>query len=103
VILGEVIGSVVATVKLEELKGTKFLIVQLLNKRRQPIGRPLVAADVVDAGPGDLVFMVRAREASMALPVLGTCVDLAIVGVIDTLDIIDGVDFELPFGHSAFT
>ncbi|MEP7358562.1 MAG: hypothetical protein ABI847_15040, partial [Anaerolineales bacterium] len=44
--------------------------------------------DVVDAGPRDLVVMVRAREASLALPgVKFVPVDLACVGVVDELEV----------------
>ena len=46
----------------------------------------LVAADVVDAGLGDLCVMVRSREASLALPdEKFVPVDLALVGIVDEL------------------
>jgi ethanolamine utilization protein EutN len=102
--LGKVIGNVVATLKYEGMEGSKLLVVQPVNKHRQPVGRPQVAVDVVDAGVGDLVFMVRAREAAIALAVKELPpVDLAIVGVIDTLDIGEEADFELNFGYTVFT
>src|SRR3990172_5306000 len=67
-LLGRILGNAVCTLKYPGLEGVKLLTVQPLNKRLQPVGRVQVAADVVDAGPGDLVVMVRAREASLALP-----------------------------------
>ena len=100
-ILGKVVGEVVATIKDEALKGHKLLITQLLNQRREPIGRPQVAVEVVDAGVGDFVFLVRARDASFAIVPNGP-VDLAIVGVIDHIDTIDPGSLELPFGNNAF-
>lgn len=101
-ILGRVVGNVVATVKDEHLVGEKLLLVQLLNKARQPIGRPAAAIDVVDAGQGDFVFLVRMREASLAtFPVVGP-VDLAIVGIVETVDLLENVELELPFGDSRF-
>ena len=51
--LGRVTGTVVATEKVQGLAGVKFLIVQPLDKRQNPAGAPLVAADAVHmAGPG---------------------------------------------------
>ncbi len=101
-ILGQVVGTVVATIKDEQLVGEKLLLVQLMNKRREPIGRPVAAIDTVDAGPGDWVFCVRAREAALATyPVVGP-VDLAIVGIVESLSTLDKVDLELPFGDSRY-
>lgn len=102
-ILGQVVGTVVATIKDEQLSGEKLLLVQLMNSKRENMGRPQVAIEVVHAGQGDFVFLVRAREAAMATyPVQGP-VDLAIIGIVDTADSIENVDLELPFGESFFT
>ncbi len=101
-ILGQVAGEVVATIKDESMQGRKLLITQLLTPKREPIGRPQVAIEVVDAGIGDFVFCVRARDASFAV-VPNVPADLAIVGVIDHWDTIDDVDLELPFGESFYT
>ncbi len=101
-ILGQVVGQVIASIKDETLQGRKLLITQLLTPKRDPIGRPQVAIEVVDAGIGDFVFCVRAREGSLAtFPVVGP-VDLAIVGVIDHIDTIDARNLEMPFGYSTW-
>jgi ethanolamine utilization protein EutN len=82
--LGKVIGTVVATEKVAGLEGVKFLIVQQLDKRQQPQGVPVVAADAVHmAGPGELVYVVASREAAEAMPVRFVPVDHAIVGIVD--------------------
>ncbi len=82
--LGEVVGTVVATVKYRGLEGVKFLIVQPLDGERRPEGRPVVAADgVAMAGPGELVYFVGAREAAQAMPEPFVPVDHAIVGIVD--------------------
>ncbi len=102
-ILGQVVGNVVATIKDPTLEGEKLLLVQLMTKDRKPVGRPAAAIDTVDAGPGDLVFLVRAREASLAtFPVVGP-VDLAILGIVETVDLLEKVDLELPYGESYYT
>ncbi len=82
--LATVVGTVVATVKYRGLEGVKFLIVQPLDRRQQPEGRPVVAADgVAMAGPGELVYIVGAREAAQAMPEPFVPVDHAIVGIVD--------------------
>jgi ethanolamine utilization protein EutN len=101
-ILGQVVGEVIATIKDESLHGRKLLLTQLLNPQREPIGRPQVAIETVHAGIGDFVFLVRARDASFAV-VPNAPADLAIVGVIDHWDTIDPGSLELPFGESFFT
>ena len=78
--LGRVTGTVVATEKVQGLAGVKFLIVQPLDKRQNPAGAPLVAADAVHmAGPGELVYFVASREAAEAMPDRFVSVDHAIV------------------------
>ena len=85
--LGEVIGTVVATVKYEGLEGVRFLIVQPLDRERRPVGRPVVAADGVHmAGPGDMVYFIGIREAALALPVPFVPVDHAICGIVDHVE-----------------
>ena len=85
--LARVTGTLVASVKADGLEGVKFLIVQPLNRERQPQGSPVVAADAVHmAGPGELVYIVGAREAAQALPNTFVPVDHAIVGIIDAVE-----------------
>jgi len=85
--LAKVIGTVVATRKYTGLEGVKFLIIQPLDKRQQPEGEPLVAADATaQAGPGHTVFFIGVREAALALPVKFVPVDHSIVGIVDEID-----------------
>jgi ethanolamine utilization protein EutN len=85
--LGRVTGTVVATTVYGGLEGTRLLIVQPLDRRLEPRGRPVVAADGVSmAAPGDLVAVVASREASLALPPPPGPVDHAIVGIIDAVE-----------------
>ncbi|HJS29998.1 MAG TPA: EutN/CcmL family microcompartment protein [Anaerolineales bacterium] len=95
-ILGRVRGTAVCTLKYPDLQGHKLLVVQPLNKRLEPVDRLQVAVDVVMAGDGDLCLMVRSREASLALPdVKFVPVDLAIVGIVDELEVRPDQDFDL--------
>lgn len=81
--LGRVIGTVVATRKIETLRGKPLLVVQPEDERGAPLGEPLVAVDTVSAGPGEWVYFVRAREAAKALPDPFTPTDATIMGIVD--------------------
>jgi ethanolamine utilization protein EutN len=81
--LGRVIGTVIATRKCEGLEGKKLLVVEPTNHERKKIGDPHVAIDTVRAGLGDLVYLVSAREAALALEPWFVPVDAAIVGIVD--------------------
>ena len=105
-LFGRVKGSAVCTLKYPGTEGLKLLVVQPLNKRLEPVGGLQVAADVVDAGPGDLCVMVRSREAALAMPeVKFVPVDLALVGIVDDLEVHpDGeFDFTLKRGRNIFS
>jgi ethanolamine utilization protein EutN len=103
-LLGKIVGNAVATIKTPELTGVKLLVVQPLNRSLEPAGKLQVAADATQAGVGDIVFMVRAREAALALEQTFVPVDLAAVGVVDTVDIDRSIDnFELARGYSRFS
>ncbi len=89
--LARVTGTVVATVKTPGLAGVKLLIVQPLDRHLQPVGGPVVAADAVHmAGPGELVYIVAAREAAQAMPDTFVPVDHAILGIVDAVTVLPG-------------
>ncbi len=105
-LLGRVMGTAVCTVKYPGTKGLKLQIVQPLNKHLEPVGGLQVAADVVDAGLNDLCVMVRSREAALAMPdVKFVPIDLALVGVVDELEVKpDGqFDFKLKPGWTQYS
>jgi ethanolamine utilization protein EutN len=89
--LARVVGTVVASVKTPGLEGVKLLIVQPLDRKLEPVGSELVAADAVHmAGPGELVYFVAAREASQAMTDPFVPVDHAIVGIVDAVSELPG-------------
>ncbi len=105
-LFGRVKGTAICTIKYPGTEGLKLLVVQPLNKKLEPVGLLQVAADVVQAGPGDLCVMVRSREAALAMPdVKFVPVDLALVGIVDELDVRpDGeFDFTLRPGWVQYT
>jgi ethanolamine utilization protein EutN len=85
--LAKVIGTVVATRKVEPLAGSKLLVVQPLDPYGEPTGRPVIAIDTVRAGPGDVVYFVRGREAAHTLADKFNPADAAIMGIVDRVDL----------------
>jgi ethanolamine utilization protein EutN len=105
-LFGRVQGSAVCTLKYPGTEGLKLLVVQPLNKNLEPLGVLQVAADMVDAGTGDLCVMVRSREAALAMPLVKFVpVDLALVGIVDELEVRPNGDFDftLKQGRNQFS
>ncbi|MEE9264325.1 MAG: EutN/CcmL family microcompartment protein [Vicinamibacteria bacterium] len=87
-IIGEVVGTVVSTVKHYKMEGSKLLLVQPLDLEGKAQGRGLLTIDSVDAGVGDRVLVVlEGRAAGVALGRSSGPVDAAIVGVVDSVDL----------------
>jgi ethanolamine utilization protein EutN len=81
--VGNVIGTVVATVKYQTLQGVKLLLIQPLDDELRAKGNPVVAVDSVGAGVGERAFCVLGKEAAMALDDPFAPVDVAVVGLVD--------------------
>jgi ethanolamine utilization protein EutN len=87
-LLGRVIGQVVPAIVYEGLQGVPMLIVQPLDKKLQPKGKTLVAADATRmAGPGELVSYEGGREAALALDTTFVPVDHAIIAIVDGVNV----------------
>ncbi|MBW2733259.1 MAG: EutN/CcmL family microcompartment protein [Deltaproteobacteria bacterium] len=86
-VLGKVMGTVVAARIYDGLEGQKLLIVQILDHLQRAVGEPVVAVDTVQAGDGELVYLAQSREAALALEPWFVPVDHAIVGIVDQLDV----------------
>jgi len=84
--LGIVTGTVVAERKAAGLEGKKILLVQPVDENSRPLGDVQAAVDTVQAGVGDLVYLVGSREAALALDPWFVPVDAAIVGIVDGVD-----------------
>jgi len=83
VFTGTVTGTVVATVKEENLQGIPLLTVKLIENGKD--ADTIVAADSTrQAGPGDFVYLIGSREAAKVFRKNLTPVDASIVGFIDT-------------------
>jgi ethanolamine utilization protein EutN len=93
--LARVVGAVVASMKEPRLTGMKLLLVEDAGPDAAPLGSaPYVAADLVGAGEGELVLVVRGSPAARSLDTPGTPIDAAIVGIVDSVRSAGSLTFE---------
>ena len=88
-LLGTIVGTVVATRKDPRLVSSKLLIVRPMDPRGKPEGSYLVAVDTVEAGVGETVLVVSGSSARMASGLKDHPIDAAIVGIVDEIEIKD--------------
>jgi ethanolamine utilization protein EutN len=83
---GTVRGTVVATEKVDGLRGVCLRLVQPENHEGDPVGPLEAAVDRIAADVGQRVVLVGSREAALACDPTFVPVDLAIVGLVDDVD-----------------
>jgi len=91
-LMGRVIGDVVATQKAPSHVGRNILVVQPLNLDGSDRGEAVLALDAVDAGIGERVLL--ASEGYSAMTSVGrpnSPIDMAVIGIVDSVDLIAGV------------
>ena len=88
-LLARVVGTVVATQKNRKFDGAKLLLVQPLTLDDKPRGTALIAVDALGAGVHEKVLIVmEGRAAGEALGRRLAPVDVAVVGIVDTVDVV---------------
>ncbi len=85
--LAQVIGTIWATRKDDQLSSFTLQCIQPITAERKNFGPPIVAVDTVGAGTGETVFYITAAEAVIPLPVDVAPVDASIVGIVDRIDL----------------
>jgi ethanolamine utilization protein EutN len=87
-IIGRVLGEVVATRKHPSHEGRKILLVQPLALDDSAKGEAVLALDAVDAGVGDRVLV--AQEGYSAMTSVGrpnSPIDMSVIGVVDEIEL----------------
>ena len=91
--LGRVVGQVWASIKSADLEGTRLLVVEALDERREPGApkvTPVVAADPLGAAVGQHVLVAFGKAARVACGGDGDqSLEAAIVGIVDDFDVPD--------------
>ncbi|MGE5644387.1 MAG: EutN/CcmL family microcompartment protein [Acidobacteriota bacterium] len=91
-LIGKVIGDVVATRKHPSHEGLKLLLVQPLDLDGKDRGTAVVAVDSVDAGVGDRVLL--ATEGFSAMTAVNrpqSPTEMAVIGIIDEMNLLPGL------------
>jgi microcompartment protein CcmK/EutM len=85
-ILGRVVGTVVATRKEPAIEGLKLLLVRPCEVDGTPTGAPVVAADAVGAGVGEVVLYAAGSSARQTEVTTNRPVDHTIMAVVDLVE-----------------
>ena len=85
--IAQVLGTAVATLKDQRLEGKKILLVAPANAKGEGVGEPFLAVDLVGAGEGELVFIAQGSTARLAVGANDNPVDAAIVGILNSLSV----------------
>lgn len=86
-ILGRVVGTVVATRKDPRLEGHTLLLVKPVSPEGKDEAGYVVAVDTVGAGNRELVITVAGSSARMASGCKDKPVDCVIVGIVDEVSL----------------
>jgi len=86
-LLGKIVGTVVATRKDENLIGLRFLLVEELDTTLKSNGRIVVAVDSVGAGVDEIVLYASGSSARQTDATKDRPVDATIMAIVDELEI----------------
>jgi microcompartment protein CcmK/EutM len=85
--LGRVVGRVVATIKNAAMEGQRLLVVQPVTPELKNTGKSIVCLDAVGAGAGELIYWCRGKESSFPFLPAEVQTDSTIVGIVDELHV----------------
>lgn len=86
-LIGRVVGSVVATQKDARMEALKLLVVQVHDHENRPTDQYVVAVDAVQAGPDDLVLFATGSSARQTRETEGKPCDAVILAIVDSWDL----------------
>lgn len=93
-LLGRVVGTLVATEKDEKLQGFKFLVVKRLNIDCEETGDYVIAADAVRAGVGDVVMYATGSSARQTVLTDKKPCDAVLMAIVDTWEVDGRVKYQ---------
>jgi microcompartment protein CcmK/EutM len=96
--IGRVIGTIWATRKEERLEGLKLLVVRELDLDLKPKPNFVIAADIVQAGVGEVVLVSTGSAARQSPLVDKRPVDALVMAVVDNLSYKDAAELEREYG-----
>ena len=93
-LLGKVVGTVVATRKEPELVGLRLLLVRELDNAYAATGKLIVAVDAVGAGDGEVVLFAAGSSARLTSATKDRPVDHVIMAIVDSVEVEGSTVFE---------
>ena len=93
-LLGRVIGSVVASQKDEGLEGFTLLVVETMTPDGKKASGYVVAVDTVGAGRGEVVLYATGSSARLTRLTDKRPADAAIIAIVDTVEVGGSVTYE---------
>ena len=86
-LIGKVVGTVIATRKEDELEGLKFLVVRGLDLEGKPTSTLVVAVDAIGAGMGEVVLYASGSSARQTKVTKDRPVDATIMAIVDEIEV----------------
>jgi ethanolamine utilization protein EutN/carbon dioxide concentrating mechanism protein CcmL len=86
-LIGKVVGSVVATRKDEKLENQKLLLVQVHDHENRPKDQYVVAVDAVGAGMEEMVLYATGSSARQTSLTENRPCDAVIMAIVDSWDL----------------
>lgn len=86
-LIGRIVGTLVADQKDPKLVGMKLLVVRQLDIEGKEVGNYVVAADSVGAGLGEVVLYASGSSARQTSLTEGKPVDATIMAIVDTWEV----------------
>ena len=86
-LIGKVVGTVVATRKEEEIEGLRLLVVRGLDLEGKPTSTMVVAVDAVGAGVGEVVLYASGSSARQTRVTKDRPVDATIMAIVDEIEV----------------
>lgn len=93
-LLGKVIGTVVATKKEPELEGLRMMLVRELDPSLDASGKVVVAVDAVGAGVGEVILFASGSSARQTSVTNNRPVDHVIMAVVDQVEVDGGLVYD---------
>ncbi len=86
-LLGRVVGTLVASRKEETLEGLKFLVIKQVDVDDRETGGYVVAADAVGAGIGEVILYATGSSARQTRMTHERPCDAVVMAIVDTWEV----------------
>lgn len=86
-LMGRIVGTVVATRKDRELEGLRFMVVRVCDFKGEVTGQTVIAADAVGAGEGEVVLFAQGSSARQTVVTHQRPCDATIMAIVDEIEV----------------